>query len=276
MLGTYDKRTYLQRAIALLGKEEDDKLPYVALELRRCMETIVYEKLEAYRRYVPGLVFEKWQPPQRLKALLQFEPEADENVRVRLAPEVEYGVPSSGPWTELGEHKALKLRWLEKNYHRLGNYLHVPLGQETPPNPAKLRTDMQRIAATLEEVLQSSIIAVSLTERVAFTCGICGQANLANAEGVRKTGRAFCVNPDCGIIYHTTEGADGWKLLPEVSNFDCRQCGAAIPLPNNRLEIGLAFECSKCGTEHVMVGRSWAYGTKDEISRQGRDAGRTP
>jgi len=235
------------------------------------MEAIVYEKLEAYSKYVPDVVFEKWQPPQALKALLQFEPDADENIRVRIAPEVEFGVPSEGPWTELGEHKTLKLKWLAKNYNRLGNYLHVPHGQETPPNPAEMRTDLSGIAKTLEDVLKSSITAVTLAERVHFTCQVCGQANLANAEGVRKTGRAFCINPDCGILYHATEEESGWKLIPEVSYFDCRECGAAIRLPNNRLAISLAFKCDVCGSEHIVVGRRWSYGTKAEISRQGTD-----
>lgn len=265
----YNPLTYLERGKRLLAQSEDDLLPYVALELRRCMEAIVYEKLSAYSKYVPGVVFEKWQPPQALRVLLQFEPGADEDVRVRIAPEVEYGIPSEGPWTELGEHKTLKLKWLEKNYNRLGSFLHVPHGQAAPPNETKIRADLVAIVETLEDVLKGSITAVTLAERVHFTCDFCGQANLANAEGVRKTRQAFCINPNCGIIYHATEEDSGWKLIPEVSAFECRECGAAISLPNNRLEIGLAFKCDKCGTEHLIVERRWAYGTKREVSSEG-------
>ncbi len=267
-----DKHIYLKRANDLLGNREDDLLPYVALELRRCMEAIVYEKLEAYSKYVPGVVFETWQPPQAMKVLLQFEPEADENIRVRIAPEAEYGIPSAGPWTDLGEHKTLKLKWLAKNYNRLGNYLHVPHGKETLPNHTEMRTELSGIAETLENVLKSSITGMTLAERVHFTCQVCGQVNLANAEGVRKTGQAFCIDPNCGIVYHATEVEKGWKLTPEVSYFDCRDCGAAIRLPNSRLAIGLTFKCEACGSDHVVVGRSWAYGTKAEISRQGTDS----
>ena len=236
------------------------------------MEAIVYEKLEAYSKYVPGAIFQRWQPTHALKVLLQFEPGADETVRVRIAKESQYGVPSAGPWTTLGDHKTLKLGWLAKEYNRLGNYLHVPHGsQATPPNAAQQKTELIRIAKGLEDVLNSSIVAITLAERVGFACQVCGQANLANAEGVRKTGQAFCINPSCGLVYHAIEDQGGWKLVPEVSNFSCRDCGAAIALPNNRLTIGLEFKCGSCGSVHIIVERQWGYATKAQMSRQEQD-----
>lgn len=103
----------------------DDVLQYAALELRQCVESIIYEKLRVYKKYVPGVVFEKWQPQHASKMLLQFEPGADESFRMAIREEHEDGVASETP-VYVGEYRSLSLSWLEKNYNKLGSYLHVP------------------------------------------------------------------------------------------------------------------------------------------------------
>lgn len=254
----YDKRECFSRATGLLSKKDDDALTYVALELRLCLEAIIYEKLGAYSKYVPSVVFEKWQPTHALKMLLQFEPGADENLRMRIAPEDPSGQPA-GPWVDLGEHRTLQLTWLVKNYNKLGSYLHAPRGPSPKIDSKKMREDLERIAAEIKEVLESPIVGVTLAERVQFRCVVCGQDGLANAEGVRLSKRVHCVNPDCGAVYNAEEGEKGWKLHLEVSAFDCLSCGSPVQTENRFLDIGRRFVCSKCNTEHVFVGRQWGY-----------------
>lgn len=259
----YDKRACFERATDLLSKKGDDTLTHAALDLRQCIEAIVYEKLSVYSKYIPGLVYEKWQPPHALKMLLQFEPDADENLRMRIAPENASGVPE-GPWTDLGEHRTFKLSWLDKNYNKLGSYLHVPHGRNLGFDTQKMREDLERIAAEIKAVLDSSIIGMALAERVQFKCAVCGQECLANADGVRRSRRAVCINPNCGAFHHAEEGEQGWTLQLEASKFECRICGASVRLQNRLLDIGRTFACSECGAEHLIVGRQWAYATKRE------------
>jgi hypothetical protein len=71
-----DKRAHVARATELLDKADDALLPYAALELRMAMEAIAYGKLRAFATRIPTSVLDKWQPPQAMRALLEFEPHA--------------------------------------------------------------------------------------------------------------------------------------------------------------------------------------------------------
>ncbi len=259
----YDKRACFERGTNLLSRDDDNVLVYAALELRECIEAVVYEKLSIYSKYVPGLVFEKWQPPHALKMLLQFEPDADENLRVRIAPESAPGVAADS-WTDLGEHRTFKLGWLVSNYNRLGSYLHVPHGRDQGFDTKKMREDLVKIAAGIERVLQSSIVGMTLAERVQFKCAVCGQECLANASGLRQSKRAVCVKPNCGAVHYAKEDERGWMLHLEATEFKCRHCHVPIRLQNRFLDVGRHFLCPECQTEHVIVEWQWAYATRRE------------
>jgi len=111
----YYKTECLKRAIKLADEGDYDSLIYSSLELRQCIESIIYEKLESYKKYVPDVVFKKWQPNHALKTLLYFEPDAEQSMKIAIAPESPVGV-TSGPFQYIGEHKALTVEWLNKNW----------------------------------------------------------------------------------------------------------------------------------------------------------------
>ena len=119
-----DKQVHLSKAKEWLAGGESSQLRYASLELRLCLEAIVYEKLEYYKKYVPGVVFSKWQPGHAMKMLKQFEPDADIDCRLAFAPESSPGV-TCGPFQAMGEHRFFSTKWLNKNYHRLSSHLHV-------------------------------------------------------------------------------------------------------------------------------------------------------
>jgi hypothetical protein len=56
-----EKRHAFDRAKDLLVRNDEDSIRYAVLELRRCLEAVVYEKLWAYRRRIPAEVARKWQ-----------------------------------------------------------------------------------------------------------------------------------------------------------------------------------------------------------------------
>jgi hypothetical protein len=51
---TTEKRLAYDAAAAMLAKQDGESLRYAALELRRCIEAIVYEKLKLYDILLPG------------------------------------------------------------------------------------------------------------------------------------------------------------------------------------------------------------------------------
>ena len=84
---SYYKTECLARAKLLIEKNTEDSLIYGALELRQCIESIVYEKLNGYKKFVPGIVFSKWQPHHAMKTLLYFEPGAVDSLKIAIAME---------------------------------------------------------------------------------------------------------------------------------------------------------------------------------------------
>ena len=120
-----DKRACMERAEALLAALKPENVRYAALELRLCIEALTYEKLRSFSSVIPQSVLETWKPPQAVKALLEFEPMADQSFTLYAGVEEEYGKPA--PTMQfIGQHNSLRLKWLRKHYHRPGNLLHAP------------------------------------------------------------------------------------------------------------------------------------------------------
>jgi hypothetical protein len=119
------KHIHVERAATLLASGVESDLSYAALELRMAMEAIAYEKLRLYAPRLPESIFDKmWQPPQIMKALLEFEPWAMENKTISNARTDEDG--SSTEQVIIGEHFSFKLQWLRKAYNTVGQFLHTP------------------------------------------------------------------------------------------------------------------------------------------------------
>jgi DNA-directed RNA polymerase subunit RPC12/RpoP len=267
-----DKWSCLERAQELLARNDDKLLRYACLELRFCIEAITYEKLNVYSGYVPAKVFEKWQPNHALKMLLQFEPDADENLSFCISPESEPGKPT-GNWMNLGEYRTFKLSWLSKNYNKLGNYLHVNLNEDR--EPVEIRQELQKIASELEPIINSDIIAPTLANRIQFKCQACGHLSVSNDIVLRQTKHAICIDPNCGAEYDVTEEPNGrWKFKLIAIEFKCLNCGQSNWLENRELDIGRRFKCRSCGEHHVVVNRQWGYVRQSKL--KGDDKENTP
>lgn len=265
----FDKSSCLQRAKEMLKSRNDSLLRYVCLELRFCMEAITYGKLKTYSKRLPADVLAKWQPPQAVKALLEFEPDADQSFELRISPESSPGVPT-GEWFSLGSHKSLKLGWLRKHYNKLGNLLHViapgAKASALQSDPQELRKYLETVAAELEPVAASRMDS-SLATVVDFQCSVCGDTVIANLAGVQKTRRAVCLNPSCGAEFAAVETEDGeLGFLLMASHFECIKCGHETTLQNKKLEIGYKFKCERCGEEHQLMKRQWAYALVSELA----------
>ena len=262
-MANYNKWRYLERARNLLSTADDDALRYACLELRFCIEAIIYQKLDVYTNYVPAAVFKKWQPTHALKMLLQFEPDADEDFTLYVSPESEPGKPT-GNWTCLGEHRTIKASWLNKNYNKLGSYLHVKMNNtrpvETQEELSKIRTDIERIFSELEPVVNCDMLAVPLATRVQFKCQACDQLSFVNRTVLRRAGRATCINQQCGAEYNASEGKDGrWQFKLAMTPFKCLKCEKINFLQSRRVDIGIRFRCNRCGEVHHITDVQCSY-----------------
>jgi hypothetical protein len=178
----FDKRACLSRAEHLLKKNDEDLLRYVCLELRLCLEAIAYEKLRTYATRLPDAILNTWQPPQAIRALLEFEPLADQDFVLRISPESEPGVPT-GEWTTLGTHRTVPLSLLRKSYNKLGHYLHVPQpgSDRCTKSLGPSREKLEQIVAELKPVIKSTF-DFSLAAVLDFECPVCHQPSFANLD----------------------------------------------------------------------------------------------
>jgi len=253
-----EKRESLRKAQELLSSEDNSSLRHAALELRRCLEAIVYEKLWAYRDRIPADVARKWQPPQAFRALLVFEPDAAQTATYRFARESEPGVPAE-PFRTLGTDIRPEPGWLNRTYNKLGSFLHAawPFSRsQASPDPAATREYLGAVAAQLEPFVTSTFTATfaTITE---FSCFECGTTVKANAEALAKIGELECLNTDCGCRYFVTPDGDGFVFELDAKHLGCAQCGVDIRIPTQRIKLDFEFACSACATRYKVTEQQW-------------------
>jgi hypothetical protein len=65
------------RALNLAAGGELESLRYASLELRLCIECLIYDRLQAYLPEVSHAAIKKWTPKQVMAELLAADPKAD-------------------------------------------------------------------------------------------------------------------------------------------------------------------------------------------------------
>jgi hypothetical protein len=263
-------RDHVQRARKLLASSDAFAVSYAALELRMAIEAITYDKLRVYAPRLPAAVLEKWQPPQAMKALLQFEPWAASNSRLRFA-EQRGETGELGPWIDLGEHRSFGVTWLRKAYNSLGSMLHAP----SPRQSQSGRTEQQRrgewragVESILEEVarVSESQMTSTLAQIVQFDCAACGALVLCNEEGARASGTAVCLAPSCAAEHRVQLESNGEVLVTLIATeFECIRCKVPTAVENRRVELGTTFTCSGCSEVHEFVSKEWGYALQSEL-----------
>jgi hypothetical protein len=117
---------HLKKAILLLSKGDDDSLTYACLELRKSLEAYAYDLLSRYLSEAPFRVIQRvWQADKVLKELLAIDPKSSTAATMHMQREASATEPE-GPWIKIGEDRRLPVEDVRKNYHALGNFLHVP------------------------------------------------------------------------------------------------------------------------------------------------------
>jgi hypothetical protein len=251
---SHEKQEAFDAARDLLSRNDDSLLRYVALELRRCMEAVVYEKLWGYRDWIPIDAARSWQPPQAFKALLAVEPEADKSRTIAVAMQKDPGVPSPGPYQNLGVDHRPGYAWLEKTYHKLGSFLHARWPFAKSKNRSGMRQDFQRILTELEPFV-SRTLTVSIAMLVEFPCSYCGSVVKVSERGVKSNKEATCLK--CSCRFSAQEEATGFTFHLDEPSQECETCHEQIFVPEREMKIGGRFSCRKCSTKYEVMETTW-------------------
>lgn len=251
-------KRHLSKAKALLAASQPDNLIYAALHLRMCVEILTYQKLESYEDRVPQVAH--WQPPQAVRALLKFEPDADQNFTIDIATGASDIDKIDGmDWLRVGEHKSLTAAWLKKNYPKLGSMLHEKTKSERG-SKGLTAAYLLEVIATLEDVVKGNIHGSHHPIRV-FDCVVCGMKVARNEEALRSGSTAECLNSECRTEYQPRVMEDGDIEMALVQDFPtCVRCKEGMAIGPASLQVGREMTCSKCKQVHRILGHNWIYG----------------
>lgn len=240
----------------MLAKQDEDSLRYAALELRRCIEAIVYEKLKIYDALLPEGSVHQWQPPQAFDALIAIEPRAEATYTYAVAPQKEFGKIAEGPYRAVGVDERPKGKWIKKTWNKLGSRLHAewPFSRSDKPR-ASARPFLEKTLAELAPMVNSTFTAM-MTTTIDFSCAGCGSTVKVMEKAVESSRTAVCLT--CGMPYRAEKSDGNFTFFPEHPPFTC-DCGASTLVPPQQVKVGLRFACRSCSQAFQIVGVEWKY-----------------
>lgn len=251
----FDKKKCLDRARKLLEQDNDDFLRYICLELRYCIELIVYENVKNYvdeKRLSPSIIND-WQPTKIMKNLCTEEPLADKDYELAIFPEISPGVPAETGFT-LGKHRKLSYKWLNKNYNKLGSYLHVPsLKQNDKQSIEEIREYIDKTINYISSIIEETTLGgIGFSMISNFECQECKELILVDSEGLKKIKTLECRNDKCGAVYMVLNENEDYRLQLAHTNVKCDECGNVFWTANYKIKKGFKYECDKCNAQYVV------------------------
>lgn len=251
-----EKRLAYDAAAAMLARQDGDSLRYAALELRRCIEAVVYEKLKVYNILLPEGSIHQWKPPQAFDALLAIDPGAEDTFTYAIAPEKEFGKIAEGPYRTVGVDERPRAKWLKKTWNTLGSYLHAewPFSRAATPL-GSARLFFEKTLADLAPMVNNSFTAMTSTN-IEFPCAGCGENVKVMEKAVESSRTALCLN--CGMPYQAEKSDESLTFFPDRPPFTC-DCGASTYVSPRQVKIGYNFSCRSCNQPFQIVGVEWKF-----------------
>ncbi|MGY8678573.1 hypothetical protein Q2941_12295 [Bradyrhizobium sp. UFLA05-153] len=260
-------KQHLENAGKLLAAGDSDRLTYVCLELRKCIEALSYEILTGYLAEASLKVIETWQPDKVMKELVRIDPWADQSSFLRWRREGSGGEPD-GERRNLGEDRRPKAAWVTKSYHQLGSFLHVPTVRQQRNglvfDAAACRERSTLIHDELKRILEPSIWNANFSESVTYHCTC--EAAIKRRIAALASGPIECGN--CGQLYDVEPRRNGsYAFIAHSFSWDCKLCGEKQEILQSMAREGLDISC-KCGDRATLKLRSrWIVDREADAER---------
>jgi len=261
-----EKRDAYVTAQALLQKQDEASLRYAALELRRCLEAIVYEKLDGYRQFLPAEAAKEWRPGQAFDALIAIEPNAEDTFTLAVAVETSPGQMAPGPYRIVGVDKRPKAKWIKKTWNKLGGRLHAEWPYERhKKSELSQRQFLERTLTEVAPFVENSVTSV-MAMTIDFQCTCCGATVKVMEQTLKQKSEAVCLN--CWSSYRAEGSVESVVFYPNDDPFQCN-CGHEIRLRPKEIEAGYRFPCPECKQVYAVVGSIWNVSPIEEIVTEG-------
>ncbi|WP_416363007.1 hypothetical protein [Pseudomonas sp. NFX183] len=260
-MSIYGVEEFLMRARKFITAGDENSLRHACLELRFCLERIVYKKLSHIGEQLPLSVYQTWQPPKAMKLLLSFEPRADQDASLDICLNTVDGQPS-GEWLSLGDYKMFTAKWLNKHYNKLGKFLHMTSLSEAGAPPEITAPMIESIADEIERVATASAV-ITMNSVTTLKCDLCNSDMYASQAQIADEGEIECYQDQCRARYFIQKVDEDRFRLDRAGLFSipCKGCGQRLALETvSHDEVKV---CVGCGHRHLF---RWSYASLPETT----------
>ncbi|OBU14447.1 hypothetical protein CTM88_20730 [Photobacterium aquimaris] len=249
----YEKSKHLERANILLNSDFPHDHYYASLELRFCIEAIVYQRLLHGIGDLPKAIVKTWQPHKAMKMLEEMDDLAASSCEVHINKAQTEEVPKDG-WIKIGEQKIPDIKWLTKNYHKLGNFLHLTEPEKALSQDLRnVREKISQIAKELESFMSGNLVISSNSIDIVH-CPSCKYEFLFDLKKVKDGDERRCNNKHCGAVFRASRKGLERKVKFHYKTHDinCHNCGEEIIIPAEKIIKLDGFKCNKCNSEYLI------------------------
>lgn len=254
---SFHKKECFNRAKDLIDKGDEASLRYACLELRQCIESIAYDKLRLYIKFVPEKELMKWQPNRVFEFLEKVAPNSTKDYAFKITKKNTFSLDGTTVFKAC--HSTLNSNLLKKTYSKLGSNLHTPTllqQKDYHQKNTKLKTDMIRILNDLEPIVNSNFDN-NIGNVVTFLCGYCGEGIYHRNSGLNVGDQVTCPSLKCGMLYAICEiRGENFTYEPVNVDIPC-SCGETVSINYSCLKDPSHVKC-KCETI-LDITREWVF-----------------
>lgn len=252
---------HIDRAVRLLGNcTSEHEFRYACLEARTALELSCYRKFQGYLKEMPITNAEKWKPKEVIQAMLEIDPDAEEDFDLAIIAEDKNGNPIKPLHT--WSHKAIKWKWANKTHNALSSYLHAPsIAQQEKRQPINFEKEIIKLKQVIEElksVDNNDISSCLLGLRYSFICAECGEKISRLVNSIKKGIGIRCINSSCGAIYDVDKITDADKNANEFKfslrqlKYECLTCKTTSYFATHKVKENTILICPSCDSRFVI------------------------
>lgn len=218
------------------------------------MEYLIYQQMEYYKDELPDDAIKKWTPRQLISEMLTVDPYADQSSTIAIYPEKSSG---EGGYL-LGDDKRFTLKWANKNYNALSNFLHAAnlhqLYSGNLHSHENILEKAQDIIKVIEDKFSSHIFGNNFGVFYNLEC-LCGRKFNRRQGSFREEDGIIC--PSCGAIHDIVrdDTAIGGKFSYKRRQilYKCLSCETDNYIDAHKISFGKIIVCTKCGNKVKII-----------------------
>lgn len=257
----------LLKAERILSNSENEDLHYAALELRLCIESIVYSRLQklASDKVIDTSAYMSWQPNKILDYFLSLDPYSLTETTLSIAKGNGSSIPSK--WIELGKEYKIDKKFIRNNYHKLGAYLHqkmVNVGHiET--DYLKIRESLTTVLKNTKKIMSSDLHNINHSRAAEFKCIECNKIIKLLVPTFKpekvvthiiECPHSRLDNTKCIASYNIFTNLQGQtNFSPKKQTFEClnNECNGVIEFWEKEILPNTKKSCMICNQTHSLA-----------------------